>query len=297
MPVAHPAELGTTRLFSGADAATLARVIEGCPVVEIAAGEVLIERGRDNDTVYLVLDGQLEVHLVAPQEPPFVDVGIGDCVGEMSIIDGHHTSAYVTAKLQSRLLAIPREMLWSLIHDSHAVARNLLYTLSRRVRFGNDALKSSASTQIELESMAFVDALTGLHNRRWLDQAFRRQLENDRRHGRRPVLMMVDIDHFKRYNDSYGHLAGDKSIVRVARVLAENLRPQDLLARFGGEEFSILLPDIEPAEAGVIAERLRQAVERDGGDEAPELASELLERADAALYDAKKAGRNCIRTA
>lgn len=305
-------EVAHTKLFTGVHPETIERVLETCQVRAVAAGTVVIERDRRNDTVYVVLEGQLDVHLAGPDDPGFVSLGAGDCVGEMSIIDGRETSAHVIAKSPCRLLAIRSDVIWSLIHTSHAVARNLLYTLSGRLRFGNDAFKSSANLQLELESMAFVDALTGVHNRRWLDTAFRLQIEAALSDGRPAGVLMVDIDHFKHYNDTHGHLGGDRMLCAVARALAENLRPGDLLARFGGEEFTVLLPDIDAPHTLAIAERLRHAVELAYCPEAPGLPTvtasigyaqtrpgdsfeSVLERADAALYAAKDAGRNCVR--
>jgi diguanylate cyclase (GGDEF)-like protein len=308
------AEIGKTRLFTGVTPETVERLLESCRVIEVSAGTVLIERERANDTVYVVLAGQLDVHLTGPHEPSFVGLGPGDCVGEMSIIDGRETSAYVVAKVACRLLAIRSEVIWSLIHTSHAVARNMLYILSGRLRFGNDAFKSSANWQLELESMAYVDALTGLHNRRWLDQAFRFQLERARNESKQLAILMIDIDHFKRYNDTHGHLAGDRSLCAVARALTENVRPGDLLARYGGEEFTVLLPDIDHPHTQTIAERLRHAAELAYSPEAPGLPrvtvsigfaqsmpddtlETMLARADSALYSAKNAGRNCVKSA
>ncbi len=306
------AEVSRTKLFTGVHPETIDRVLETCHAVEIEPGTVLIERERRNDTVYVILEGQLNVHLAGPEDPGFVSIGAGECVGELSIIDGRETSAHVIANGRCRLLAIRSEVIWSLIHTSHAVARNLLYTLSGRLRYGNDAFQSSANLQLELESMAYVDGLTGVHNRRWLDQAFRRQLERGLHEGRSIGILMIDIDHFKLYNDTHGHLGGDKMLCAVAHAIADNLRPGDLLARFGGEEFTVLLPDIDAPHTQAIAERLRHAVEVTHCPDAPELPrvtisigyaqtrpgdslESVLERADGALYAAKKAGRNCVR--
>jgi diguanylate cyclase (GGDEF)-like protein len=161
------------------------------------------------------------------------------------------------------------------------------------------------------ERVAMVDGLTGLPNRRSLDDTFARQLTRTLRAQQPASLLMIDVDLFKRLNDQYGHLTGDAVLRRVAQTLRNQVRPQDLLARYGGEEFSLLLPNTEADAALAIAERLRQATARAGEDEADPLPfasvsigvatargpislSELMSQSDAALYRAKQAGRNRV---
>src|SRR5262245_36772010 len=154
--------------------------------------------------------------------------------------------------------------------------------------------------------MVTVDELTVLRNRRWLDEAFSRQLARAVRTGQPMSVMMIDVDHFKTLNDTHGHAYGDTVLKRVAQTLANGLRPQDLAARYGGEEFAVLLPGIAQDRAVSIAERLCEAV-RAGGLESgrpvtisigvayrsgDQPRSALLDRADDALYRAKEAGRN-----
>ncbi len=165
-----------------------------------------------------------------------------------------------------------------------------------------------------LEKLARVDGLTGLSNRRYFDAVFAsRCLNADARHEPLSILF-VDVDFFKKYNDLYGHRAGDECLRRVADILKEcGHRSHDLVARYGGEEFVVLLPDTPPSGAKIIAERARAAVEAaaipHAGSAAatvvtisvgvaamtpgfPVTMEALLEQADAALYKAKETGRN-----
>jgi diguanylate cyclase (GGDEF)-like protein len=131
--------------------------------------------------------------------------------------------------------------------------------------------------------------------------------------GNRLSLSLIDIDHFKSFNDTYGHAAGDHVLTVVASVLAANLRPTDLVARFGGEEFVIIFPDTSVEEAAVAAERVRAAVARESlvtpeGTKLPSVTismgvselttgqsvPNLLKSADRAMYEAKQAGRNRV---
>lgn len=165
----------------------------------------------------------------------------------------------------------------------------------------------------EHQKLAQLDALTGVPNRRALMESLDRVLAQAVREQRPLALMMVDIDHFKRVNDSYGHLAGDAVLAAVASCLKGGLRAQDALGRYGGEEFLIVLPATDAPGAARLAEHLRQAIEKMvvlwAGQQirvtislgvharAPAgrvQASTLIDTADQAMYAAKRAGRNRV---
>jgi diguanylate cyclase (GGDEF)-like protein len=165
-----------------------------------------------------------------------------------------------------------------------------------------------------LVDLSSRDALTGLPNRRTFDLALAREIDRVARSGEPALLLMVDIDHFKRINDSHGHAAGDLVIKAVAQALLETVRPMDLVARVGGEEFAIVLPNCPPAFGATVAERVRRRVEQMpiaigptqtlavtmsvGGAFAPQWVrstpSLWCERADLQLYRAKASGRNLV---
>ena len=164
-----------------------------------------------------------------------------------------------------------------------------------------------------LERLAFFDGLTNLPNRRFLDRQLVALISAAKRHGRPLCAALFDIDRFKAVNDTHGHAIGDTVIAEVAVRLAERLRTEDHVGRFGGEEFLVLLPDTGPDAAEAVAEDLRAAVDETPiatsvgdltvtvsggwavwGGEAPH---ELVSRADAALYAAKEGGRNRVEAA
>ncbi len=261
MDSALRARLAGNGLFNRVDVAALEHLIEDCAHWVVAAGETLLEPGTINDCLYVVLRGELRVYLSGHEAPAHTVVGVGECVGEMSVINGQGASALVIAAVESELLVMPQEILWALIERSHGFARNLLAILAGRIRMDNLALVTTASRSLEFEQAASVDALTGLHNRRWMSDAFPRSIRRCEQDGAPLCLVMADIDSFRRLNDAHGHLTGDAVLRAVARRLAESLRAPDLIARYGGEEFAILLPHTATEEGLRIAERLRLSVE------------------------------------
>jgi diguanylate cyclase (GGDEF)-like protein len=151
----------------------------------------------------------------------------------------------------------------------------------------------------ELAQLAQTDPLTSVANRRGLARSLERDLAAARRSRRPLAVAMLDLDHFKAYNDREGHPAGDLLLRSAARVWTSRLRAEDLLARYGGEEFAVVLPDCgDDAEAVNAVERVRTAtpgVTTSAGVavwDGREPAAQLIRRADAALYEAKRAGRN-----
>jgi diguanylate cyclase (GGDEF)-like protein len=172
-------------------------------------------------------------------------------------------------------------------------------------------LQSLIDSLVDLSSR---DGLTGLANRRQFELALAREVDRVARSGEPALLLALDIDHFKRINDSHGHAAGDVVIKAVSAALTETVRPMDLVARIGGEEFAIILPNCASAFGETVAERIRRRVEREpvliapnqrvkvsisiGGAFAPQWVRSSpglwLERADRQLYRAKGTGRNIV---
>jgi diguanylate cyclase (GGDEF)-like protein len=164
-------------------------------------------------------------------------------------------------------------------------------------------------TMRRLQDAAMTDPLTGLLNRRAFAEAFERELVRARRVDRTFGLMMLDVDRFKRYNDEWGHPEGDRALRRAAMAIEHSTRGLDTVARLGGEEFAILMPETDGAGAMVLAERVRRAVELEFSGERPPITAscgvaaypadgaergDLLIAADRALYEAKAMGRNRV---
>ncbi|SHM60612.1 GGDEF domain-containing protein [Phytopseudomonas punonensis] len=292
------------RLFDNVALGGLNRLLDAFRCCELESGEVLLSPFDRNQYLYIVVTGSLKVYLGSLDNQPVTALGPGDCAGEISFIDNEHPSAYVVATEPSSVLRLHRDDLNSLFQQSPQMMHNLLKVLCERVRQGNQKLINS-------EQNANVDKLTGAFNRRWLEHVFERERARCLIDKQPLCLLMLDVDHFKDYNDQHGHLAGDYALCLVAHTLRRQLRTRDSLVRFGGEEFVVLLPELLLQQAIDVAERLRESLERIGSFYSPlgaqpgvtislgltqmtkrdSLAS-LIARADQALYRAKNSGRN-----
>lgn len=306
-------DLKKIRLFKGVELESIKGLLDVCTVRAVASDEVLIRPGEMNRTVYFILQGRVRVHLESLSTDPAAVLGPGETVGEMSVIDHQPTSAFVMAAQPSRLLAMDEDILWSLVHFSHAAACNLLIGLTARLRHADVLIADSLEEDRDYRRYGTVDALTGLHNRFWLENALDRQVQRALTGGHPLSVVMLDIDYFKTFNDRYGHAHGDHILYSVAHALGGHLRPSEIIARYGGDEFIVVLPDMGIEAAKLICERLQEAVMdavpiMSDGKAIPhptislglttlkpgQKTGSLIAEADQALYRAKNKGRNCI---
>jgi diguanylate cyclase (GGDEF)-like protein len=185
--------------------------------------------------------------------------------------------------------------------------------ITRITRFASIAIENAS-----LFRQATTDRMTGLFSHHYFEKSLDEELERARRYKSTFSLVMFDIDHFKKFNDAYGHLQGDRIIREIAKLLCKSIRQVDFPARYGGEEFAVILPAVDVKGALVVAERLRQRVETfgfpsaEGGSplhvtisvgvaefstENGHTPAEIIREADKALYKSKEQGRNRVTTA
>ncbi|MCG8315093.1 MAG: GGDEF domain-containing protein [Pseudomonadales bacterium] len=306
------ADLSETVLFSGVSQEQMCQFVSRSDQAFFEKGEVLLSPEQNAGVMYVLLTGTVCVHIGSIENQPLVKLGSGECVGEMSLFDGNNPSAFVVAQEEVATLVVDSALLWEMINSSHAIARNLLYLLSKRIRSGNAAVTDTQELHKQTQKEAKSDALTGVHNRRWLEELLVRLKGRSVEELAPLSVIMLDVDHFKRFNDNYGHALGDKVLKLVANAMQNSLRPNDMVARYGGEEFVIVLPKTRRKHANNVAERLRNKVAHtpieDNGKPIPSVTislglshwasgqglQELIDQADQALYRAKEAGRNQV---
>jgi diguanylate cyclase (GGDEF)-like protein len=204
-----------------------------------------------------------------------------------------------------RLVLENRRLLHELTQANDDLERRV-QERTKRLREQNKALREARR---RIEELSRRDALTGLTNRRWLDEVLRLEVERSRRYVAPLSLVMVDLDLFKEVNDSFGHVVGDQVLKSVAEALEGAVRMTDVVGRYGGEEFLVLLPNTELEQARLLAERMRaglhlmpvtfrpEAVTASFGVaqwSAEDNVASLVDRADEALYEAKQGGRDRV---
>ena len=237
---------------------------------------------------------------------------LNDHTGEMDSF-GHTLDNISSAIGRSQPVDKVRALVADLVKETQSMAKRN-YTLESRLgRIASEVTELRENLQA-VQREALTDALTGIPNRKFFDARLQEAAREALNEGEAMSLVLCDIDHFKRFNDTYGHQIGDQVLRLVARTLSDSVKGRDTPARFGGEEFAIILPRTNLQQAAIVADQIRNGISRrrfvgkDTRDDyggvtlsfgvaqyrANEELSELVGRADAALYHAKHEGRNRV---
>lgn len=291
-------------------------LIDGCGLMTLGRGEALMEPGATNNWLYVILSGQVRVYPGGRDLPAQATLGPGECVGEISLLDGRGASALVIASEPTEVFIIDNEVLWAMTDAAPGIARNLMCILAGRIRRSNQSLVSTQTSNLEFEKTSGIDPVTGLHTRRWLMENFPRVIRRCVTDGVPLCLALLDLDHLAAFNDRRGHLMGDTLLRGIAERLVDGLRFHDLIARSDARTFAILLPSADLDTAERVAHRLRETVaavrvpiDEDGNDDGitvsigvatmhpGEALETLLGAAEHALLRAKAQGRDRVELA
>ncbi len=262
--------------------------------VPLASGSAVLEQSK------------LAVHALLQEVSESVDTLTGD-----SSKYGHSLDAHRTAIRKVKTVANLQELERTLLSEIDAIqGANAQYQC--QLDSANDKVKMQQKELERLQTDANIDFLTKIPNRRTFDKRLAEEMSRAKRYEGIFAMIVVDVDHFKCVNDRYGHLAGDRILRAIAQLLDENKRESDFLARFGGEEFVLLLPETSTEQAIILAENIRKKLERSKfrfekkvirvtisagvGEIVPknDKPVSLFARVDAALYRAKEGGRNRV---
>jgi diguanylate cyclase (GGDEF)-like protein len=283
-------------------------------------GEVLFREGSPGGELFVVESGSMgtSVTLADGKALEIASFSSGDFFGEMSIFEEEPRSATCYAKSDCRLLALNDREFFKLIESNPASAakmmRRMLLVTRHRLQDTGEFLSDMVQWGEEARKRAVTDPLTGLYNRRYLEEALEEHFMKAREAGRPLAIVMLDLDHFRRINESYSEKLGDRVIAAAAEVFRRHLRQTDVAARYGGDEFTFILPETDGETARRLMETIREDVERlDLLEKKPgpvrrvttsqgvacypahaNSSKSLREAADAALYKAKELGRNRV---
>ncbi len=281
---------------------------------------VICREGEEGDELFIIESGKTAI-LIQVQDgtkKEIAELSSGDFFGEIAIFENARRSATCIAKQESKILKLYKNDFFDLMDSAPITAikimKNMLDITSGRISATGKFLSEMVKWGNEASKRAVTDKLTGVYNRRYLERVLAEKFDIAKRENRPLVLIMADLDYFREVNEGYSHEIGDKYIVEVSKVFKKCLREADIVARYGGDEFTILLPDTTLKKGIKIAENIRVEVQsldflkNYSGPEIkvstslgiaiyPENCEDLKtlrELADQALYKAKESGRNRV---
>ena len=307
-------------IFSLLDSAEIDSVMGCLQKIEVKAGKMLFRQGDDGREMYIVSSGQVGISLHLPDggRREIAEFSEGDFFGEMSIFEKAPRSATCLIKEDSRLYILKDTDFFNLLEQHPSIAIKIIYrmlnSVTRRLRGTSAVLSSLVRWGEKARKRAITDEMTGVYNRRFLDGVLPDLFRESEKEGKPLCLIMVDLDYFREINELYSHAMGDKVIMAVVDVFRKHLRDQDIIARYGGDEFTVVMPGTEPEKARDMAEGIRAEVETldilesmngpikhvttsQGLAAFPTDAlvlEDLRVASDKALYQAKEEGRNRV---
>jgi diguanylate cyclase (GGDEF)-like protein len=312
--------LKTVKAFSSLNLSELKSISGFIEPLNIAEGEALCREGDEGQEMFIIESGKTRVTIQMQDgsAKKLTEFTAGDFFGEMAIFEDAKRSATCTALEESRVLRLNKSDFHKLMkkHPFTAIKimREMLDITSHRLTNTSRFVSEMVRWGEEASKRAITDELTGLYNRRYLDTSLEEEFHKAKKNKTQLSLIMVDLDFFREVNEQYSHEVGDEYIVEVSKVFKKHFRSSDIISRYGGDEFTIILPDTDLKVASDVAEIIRKNVEKidflkkhkgpdiklstsQGIAAFPENTAnldDLKKLADKALYQAKETGRNRV---
>ncbi len=312
--------LNSIKIFSLLREEEIREVLNYLEEIKVKGGSVLFKQGDEGNELYIVKEGSVATSIFLPdgKSREIAVFKSGDFFGEMSIFEEAPRSATCTAREDSVLFRLHQHSIFKIIEEHPVTAQKIMYRMlnitTQRLRNTGDFLFDMVQWGDKARKRAITDEMTGVYNRRFLDDSLNQYVEESRKNGEPLALVMVDLDYFRQINELYGHETGDGVIRDVVEVFKRHLRDKNIIARYGGDEFTFLLPGAEKERALALCNAIRADVEQldtlskfDGAIKKvttsqglasfPESADDvdsLKKNADTALYRAKEEGRNRV---
>jgi diguanylate cyclase (GGDEF)-like protein len=307
-------------------------------------GDLVIQENDQSNEMFLISKGVVQItrNTIAGKVSILITRKEGEVIGELGLIENKPRSSSVVCQTDVSIIKIEKNHLFELLSLLPVLKTNIDRIIASRFRqtiyqTSSEVLKYQIMLELnqtivaqknelerlntelekknkELYKMAMTDQLTQINNRCFIMEVMTKIFSNCRRHQMTFSCIIIDIDHFKKFNDIHGHLAGDFVLKKTAQLLKELLRKGDFVARYGGEEFLVILPNTEIENAALVAEKIRKTIEKtfytytndvelrvtislgltNNLINRPESEYQMIKNADIALYEAKKKGRNQV---
>ncbi|MCX7679627.1 MAG: diguanylate cyclase [Spirochaetes bacterium] len=307
-------------IFSALKLSELHLVAQRLQLCHFPRNTIIFKENQEGDELFIIKSGSTSVRICLHDgsEKEIALLKAGEFFGEMAIFENAPRSATCIAAEDCEILCLKKDDFFDLMkrspHAAISIMMSMLNKTTDRLKASGQFVAQMVKWGEEASLRAVTDKLTGVFNRRYMESELEKRFEEAKNNGSPIAMIMADMDYFREVNELYSHEIGDRYIVEVAKVFRNTFRKSDIIARYGGDEFTILLPNTDLATAMRIAEDVRKNVERldflkdfEGPflqlsvsfgiscyPQTAETLSELKEQADKALYDAKHAGRNRV---
>ena len=246
-------------LFGAVDLEQCSDLLIKCTSKTLSPGDTLLYKDQVNHTMYVIVDGRLGMHL-QEDASAVVILSPGDTVGEMSVIGGQPTSAFVVAQSKCKVLEIPENLLWEFVSSDINFAKNLMKLFVKRMLELNRMLYQRLHEEARSKIKAEIDQATGLYNKDWMKETLPYEMTRCAMRNRALSVMMINVDRYENFIHSYGSYTADKIFQAIANAVQIQLRGMDMAVKYDEGCIALLLIGTDETQAENVAKRIHNAV-------------------------------------